>query len=496
MPPFGTKNLGLIKAIHVGVNPPLNTKILWYNNSNNPYTTGPAKVHYYYDVILADWYPLLSWMGAGNFTYIAFASDCQGADFSLTFDTNIHCHWAIVNSVTPIDPANVNATLFTNLWTEFCKCSTGSGNGNFTYYAFSNNCGENDFGIEPYYEKECPECKLVDSYENKQGSVSYSVSNVNDGLLVTVTNATAGKEMSIDLGLEGLPLDDLVKYSVELNCYSGWNGGAFEINIGYSGDSVWLNSDVTAWKTDMVSLGSKLVIKVPNSFVGMINEEFFIKIGNLACNSDSETATCLKSHWAIINSETKIEELTPELFDGLWIPVSGGCGSCNKTDSGLIHVHSQQIEQLFQIFEDYKTQTNNQINDLQNQINDLQNQLENCCEDVNGQIENINSNIGGINSSINSINSSILTQNGLNETRFQNIEDSFEPANLAPIVEPIIDAKLATYTTSVVDPKDLVVSNKVDTEKINIENDYNFKLSVVDNTLQDHELRIHDLENP
>jgi hypothetical protein len=48
MPPL-TKNLGLIKAIHVGVNPPINTKMIWYN------TTPGVNKHYYYDVIDLVW---------------------------------------------------------------------------------------------------------------------------------------------------------------------------------------------------------------------------------------------------------------------------------------------------------------------------------------------------------------------------------------------------------------------------------------------------------
>jgi|GEM_PF-6050362 len=47
-----TKNLGLVKAIHEGVNPPINIKMLWYN-------TNPGEFrHYYYDTILLLWRPL------------------------------------------------------------------------------------------------------------------------------------------------------------------------------------------------------------------------------------------------------------------------------------------------------------------------------------------------------------------------------------------------------------------------------------------------------
>lgn len=47
-----TKNLGLVKAIHVGNNPPVNILMLWYN------TNPMINQHYYYDVITASWVSL------------------------------------------------------------------------------------------------------------------------------------------------------------------------------------------------------------------------------------------------------------------------------------------------------------------------------------------------------------------------------------------------------------------------------------------------------
>ncbi len=44
-----TKNLGLVKAIHVGTTPPNNTILLWYD------TNSGQNVHKYYDLTLSDW---------------------------------------------------------------------------------------------------------------------------------------------------------------------------------------------------------------------------------------------------------------------------------------------------------------------------------------------------------------------------------------------------------------------------------------------------------
>lgn len=62
MPPINTKNLGLIKAIHKGVNPPLNIAMIWYNDNIG------QKKHYVYDTVLAIWVPLAG--GGGGLTQI------------------------------------------------------------------------------------------------------------------------------------------------------------------------------------------------------------------------------------------------------------------------------------------------------------------------------------------------------------------------------------------------------------------------------------------
>jgi hypothetical protein len=47
----GTKNLGLVQAIYAGINPPMNTKIIWYDDNVG------VKIHKYYDVTISEWVP-------------------------------------------------------------------------------------------------------------------------------------------------------------------------------------------------------------------------------------------------------------------------------------------------------------------------------------------------------------------------------------------------------------------------------------------------------
>ena len=73
MPPV-TKNLGLVRAIHEGVNPPLNIKMLWYN-------TNPSENrHYYYDTVGLAWKPLTG-SGSGTPTVYTF-TDSNTVDFN------------------------------------------------------------------------------------------------------------------------------------------------------------------------------------------------------------------------------------------------------------------------------------------------------------------------------------------------------------------------------------------------------------------------------
>jgi hypothetical protein len=49
---MSTKNLGLVKAIHVGTTPPTNTVMLWYD------TNSGVNIHKYYNVVTTLWVAL------------------------------------------------------------------------------------------------------------------------------------------------------------------------------------------------------------------------------------------------------------------------------------------------------------------------------------------------------------------------------------------------------------------------------------------------------
>ncbi len=75
-----TENLGLVKAIFVGVNPPVNINVIWYDDNVG------VKIHKYYDVITSAWEPIAptrtsSGLG-GTFATRALAVASPGADDS------------------------------------------------------------------------------------------------------------------------------------------------------------------------------------------------------------------------------------------------------------------------------------------------------------------------------------------------------------------------------------------------------------------------------
>ena len=129
MAPKATKNLGLVKAIHVGVNPPLNVKMIWYNDSTLPYTTGPAKVHYFYDVVTSEWQPLSGTIsGSSPSSTPLFFADVATTDElpSNVYDNPSFSLTASVNGALPqIDGVTVPLGAVILVWKEVDQRKNG-----------------------------------------------------------------------------------------------------------------------------------------------------------------------------------------------------------------------------------------------------------------------------------------------------------------------------------------------------------------------------------
>lgn len=454
MPPLGTKNLGLIKAIHVGVNPPLNTKILWYNDATTPYTTGPAKVHYYYDVILADWYPLNGVDATGTFTYIAFASNCEGTeDFSFELNPVVHCYWAIISSDNIILGPALTPSLFENRWTQFCACAMpGEPQGEpiYTYIGFADDCEGTNFGLDPMYEVACEDCQWADSYNVASGSNAFGITPNGDGIQVDITNAAAGSEVFIDLTLNTLPLTDLLEYCVQITAPIQFTGEV-EIHIGDEPNKLLLNTPATEWKNELLNNGSQLVLKIPDDFVGVVNTTFTIQIGTKECCSiqEGDKCYCCREYWGVYTSSTPLAEVTAELFTNRWIKIGGCDNDCSSDCEGLFNIHTQQIEALNQQLIDYMQVTNTRIKDLENVIGSMQQTMSECCDNLQGQINALTT---ALNDYINQNNENtgvIIGEVEQVKGRVQTLERTVTEEGLAPLVQPTIGTSIAVYNAVV-----------------------------------------------
>lgn len=372
---LGTKNLGLIKAIYVGVNPPLNTKILWYNDSTLPYLTGPPKVHYYYDVILADWYPLIGTSGSGTFNYIAYSSTCDGTgDFSLVFDNAIHCYWALIVSTTSIPVISLLPALFVNKWTRFCKCDASGNLGNFTYIMYADDCDGTGFSPDLQYEIPCSDCIFADYYNKLRGNNSFLLSQTLDSLIIDLVNVTPGQSISIDVKLPGsIPLTDLVDYDFEIITLPTYSG-QLKLNLGVSLSEVTLNSPTTGTKFVVQNQGSILNITVPGG-QPPINSQIQIKIGTLACLAKQESGSCYcnKKFFGIITSMVEIDTLTPAMFNNHWMS-TGSCDCSDNFDAeGAFIIVENQIVNINNNFNTYVSSNDAAILALQDAVVELMN---------------------------------------------------------------------------------------------------------------------------
>jgi hypothetical protein len=509
MPPIGTKNLGLIKAIHVGVNPPLNTKILWYNDSTNPYTTGPAKVHYYYDVIAADWLPLGT--GAtinGIYTYIAFASTCEGGNFSLSFDPDDHCFWAVITSSMSIPTMDLLPELFEKRWTKFCKCGGTEGSGNYTYIAFADDCNGTNFGTEMQYEVDCNACQYADTFLVDSGNSSFQVSNTGNGVEIELVNVAPGQQLVLNVFMPGsVLLNDLIDYCVSVNTLPSFTG-EMEISLGVPTETINLNGPTTGAEQLIQNQGSQLIINVPNNGQALINSTMTIQVGTKECCAEEIEGQCFlcRCYFGIITSPTPIEVLTPELFANKWIKIC--CDSNSSCDcDGKFDLLEQQITNLNELLQDQIAIYNQQINNLTNEISNLQSQLVECCENANLRIGNLEK---LLNEAINSFQESLdnLTNTAvILDEQVGNLEsESSADAILLRIdggLRKVAQQEISNFKSETYDPDrvadlDYIDTNLADNRKYVDDQlvPMNSGISDLGTQVVDHERRITTLENP
>jgi len=393
----GTKNLGLIQAIHAGTSPPLNTKIIWYDDNLG------QKIHKYYKVEISQWVPF-GGSGSitinGHYVYIAYSSNCSGADFDLDFDSQIHKYCSIHSSVTAIPVQNVNNELFEGRWIPLCSLSKG---GNYTYIAFADNSNGDNFSLEPTYEVDCAKCDYVDLMTSQSENLSF-VKN-QDGFNVTIQNLVTPTTLEIDLSILGELLQINEEHCIELQIpilrfnfnLSMDSNEAIGYQVVPNGFSQILNFKLT-------NKDSKLYINLTDkAFVDSF--EFFIKIGTSGCCSKETTEKCFECRTCIgiITSTAPIVDLIKEHFEGKWFCVCCDKGSdnsaeldsiknlinniyenqqlINTSNSVSIQNLTNQIQNLNQQIQDYYSNTNQSLNSFYNQIQQIVNNQNNIIDD-------------------------------------------------------------------------------------------------------------------
>lgn len=490
----GTKNLGLMKAIYVGVNPPLNTKILWYNDNTEPYTTGPPKVHYYYNVINSRWEPLYT-NGSGNFGYMAYASDCEAGDFSLVFDENLHTHWSLFISAVETQAVGLIPSLFENRWTKFCD-ENESNSGNFTYIGYAEDCDGTNFSTEKEYVVECEDCEYIDSAIKSEGNSSISISDIADGFEITFDNVRAGQSMIVDLTLNGQPLQQLTKYCIK--AYKDNIAFPVALNMSNTKDGSFFvapDSEEEEKFIDEADGNSIMFVWIPDTFSGAFSGTMQVKIGTEGCYIN-EGQICKKQRncFAIITSEEPIENLTVDLFENKWNCI---CCSDNKNDdnSNLSkqlyvldeYVKQDKAEQDQKI--DQNTQKSNELEqadvDLEDRITNIINQMK---LDYDEQISVLNTTISDLNTAISNQNSRLI--------ELEKVTDQDVINKVTPTIENLIQ----TYDADTIQP---AITNIDDNLNNFINSDYQTDKSksldddanIID-SLDQLTLRVDDLENP
>lgn len=408
----GSKNLGLVKAIHAGVNPPLNKKIIWFDENL------AVKKHKYYDFSLSQWRPFSNGDVSvfGIYTYLAYASDCDGSDFSFEFNDLVHTHISIITSPTQIELVDLTASLFSKKWLRFCDKQDGV-KSKFYYLGFADDVNGTNFSLEPTYETSCPGCKEVETYlpiNNDpildKNALNYTTSPTNGGINIDFEIKT-NKTIIIGLEMNNQPLEQMVDYCIEVAIPA-----SLDVNFYVRLDSsevggYFVETDGTAkvLKFKKTNQSSKIFIEFMGDGKSEIINSIFVKVSSGSCCDENPTEVCIKNRscfsFLVSDEEIPTEELTVDKFSN-WF-----CLCCDKTPINDINNIKQLIWNLFHQQEDFSDYVENEITNILQIIANLTAVVENNQIDLTALVNNAYNtllvSINGLQSQINSIVSTL-----------------------------------------------------------------------------------------
>lgn len=427
----GTKNLGLIQAIYSGINPPLNTKVIWYDNNVG------QKIHKYYKIEISQWVPFggdLSIIVNGHYVYIAYASNCDGADFNFEFDDTLHTHTSILSSPTQIGQEELVPELFENKWIKFCGDEVG---GNFTYIGFADDCNGVNFGLEPMYEVDCKKCEYANGYQPITPLITptlkYDIRLDEDSSgFNLILDGTTPKVIEIEAHIGGNKLIDGLEYCIEVQVPAEFNR-KFYVRLDGSetgGYSIIPSALAQTIKFTKVNRGSRIYIEFYQAKTPLIGELHF-KLGTSECCLEEPPKNCFKCRccWAIITSPTPLEvgKLGAKDFEGKWVC---GCG-CSDGDS-TINRDLENLKQLIYNLNEKQVSDNtsvlNTIAQLVKMNNDITEYINNQISNVNQSITNQANTFNGILDNITKDYQTVLTYIGLTDNSIAIINQQLSDA--------------------------------------------------------------------
>lgn len=480
-----TKNYGLIKAIHVGTTAPLNTKILWYDDNVG------QKIHKYYDVVGASWVPFGGGSGTVNgiYTYIAFATSCEGADFNLVSQPE-STHFAIITSATEILVPALIPALFDGKWVAYC--ATNEGSGNFTYVGYADDCEGANYDTVPTYVVPCKDCEWADGFVEQSKLGTWTITPGVDGFTLDFSGLTYGDYITIDLTKSAVALDDLSSQFIEIQQAStfvgagGYDDEFLEILTDTSSLDNYQYQNDPAGSSELTKVmnGSIIKFQVPIENVNAFSGSLFVKIGNVECALDVPPTTCYgcRKYIGIVISETPIDPVDASTFEDVWIPFGGtGCGCespSNPKDTSIENLN-QKINNLR-----VANQTASDAAIAANEVTDDALEAYKTANDA--AVAAVQADVDANEAVTTAANAAqqleiddLIVLGDDHEARLLVIEGQFDSAGIMAIIDAAVDAKLAAYKTATLDP----ITDTLDG-----------RITVNEAELLDHEARITALE--
>ena len=408
------KDLGVVRALHVGTNPPLNNKMIWWDENINK--------HKVFNFVQNAWVVLDNQNNnGGNYTYLGWSDDESGTNFALTKQPTSN-FIGILTSDTEIQ----NPTF--NDFEEWIRIKDWPKV--YTHVRFAKNDQGDGFSENLYYEAQVNEPDGIKIYtlfeDDNQGfeTAEYDL-NLEEGFHIKNLGDSIDDYLQLEYSDGAIPFE---RFFVKVKILK--NNASYSFDFGAEMEVLLENGVDSNWPKDFIyevrnAFSNLLILKNRGRF-GNKNIEARIYVSELPYELTGQQGIVkVKNEYiAFIQSEQEnINNIDPTILNWFKIPIdtwnlTGGFKFLNYQ---LNHLNIGDLDDLQNQVNQLQTQVNNNnqnIQDLQDALDIVDDRSQDNAQDI----ANLQNSLGDLQNQVNQLQNHYDTLN----KNIQDLQDALD----------------------------------------------------------------------